>query len=611
MNNFDDEKFADENKVASLSESSIASSESSASLSENSATLTESSVASSDKSATLTESHAEQSETPLSKEKIIEQTKNLAAKQKSKTSNGKSLVKKGISLSFLTLCSRILGLIREMTKAKFLGTSAFSDAFGIAFMIPNLFRRLFAENSISVAFIPTFKTYLEDSNSPQGKKSTQDFINATFTLVSFLTASFIILGIIFTPLILRIFYSTQDIQAMNEAIVLTRIMFPYLFVISLAAFFQGILNGLKIFSPSGFTPILFNLIVILATYILSPHTQNPARAMAIGVISGGTIQALFQLPFVLKNNWKVCFTSLKNAFTNAGTKKVIALVGPTIIGMAGYQLNDIVSSALATRAGEGVVSSLQYSLRLQELILGICAVTIGTVILPDLTSYAKKKLWSSFNSMLSTSIKIMTFISIPITFYALIMGREIITLVFASGKFNEDSIKMTVEVFNFHIIGLFFIAINRIVSQSFYAQQNTKLPTIAGLINFGVNIILALCLVKPMGGKGIALALTLASLVNTICLFAFMKKNKNLDSKMIVKSSVLYAIKMIILSAICCVPIYFLKTPLIKIFAGHSRFISQGIPVLISAICFFILGIILMILTKDPLVNLAKNKIKK
>lgn len=632
MNNFDDEKFADENKVASLSENSAASSESSVASNENSTTSSESSVASSEKSATLTEdfatssdksatltedfaasseSHAEQSETPLSKEKIIEQTKNLAAKQKSKTSNGKSLVKKGISLSFLTLCSRILGLIREMTKAKFLGTSAFSDAFGIAFMIPNLFRRLFAENSISVAFIPTFKTYLEDSNSPQGKKSTQDFINATFTLVSFLTASFVILGIIFTPLILRIFYSTQDIQAMNEAIVLTRIMFPYLFVISLAAFFQGILNGLKIFSPSGFTPILFNLIVILATYILSPHTQNPARAMAIGVISGGTIQALFQLPFVLKNNWKVCFTSLKNAFTNAGTKKVIALVGPTIIGMAGYQLNDIVSSALATRAGEGVVSSLQYSLRLQELILGICAVTIGTVILPDLTSYAKKKLWSSFNSMLSTSIKIMTFISIPITFYALIMGREIITLVFASGKFNEDSIKMTVEVFNFHIIGLFFIAINRIVSQSFYAQQNTKLPTIAGLINFGVNIILALCLVKPMGGKGIALALTLASLVNTICLFAFMKKNKNLDSKMIVKSSVLYAIKMIILSAICCVPIYFLKTPLIKIFAGHSRFISQGIPVLISAICFFILGIILMILTKDPLVNLAKNKIKK
>ncbi len=528
-----------------------------------------------------------------------------------KTSSAKSLVKKGISLSILTLCSRILGLIREMTKAKFLGTSKFSDAFGIAFMIPNLFRRLFAENSISVAFIPTFKTYLEDSDSPQGKKETQNFISATFTLVTFLTVIFVSLGMIFAPLILRIFYSTQDIEAMNEAVILTRIMFPYLVVISVAAFFQGILNALKIFSPSGFTPIFFNSIVIITTYILAPRTANPARAMAIGVILGGSVQALFQLPFVLKNNWKITFTSLKKAFSNPGTKKVIALVGPTIIGMAGYQLNDIVSSALATRAGEGVVSSLQYSLRLQELILGICAVTIGTVILPDLTGFAKKNEWKSFNSMLSNSVKIMTFISIPITFYSLLMAREIITLVFVSGRFNENSINLTVKVFNFHIIGLFFIAINRIISQSFYAQQNTKLPTLAGLINFAANIIFALCLVKPMKGEGIALALTIASAVNTVCLFAFMKKTRNTNVKALVKSTVLYALKMILLSLICCIPIYFLRQTLINLFAGHNRFISNGMPVLLTAVLFFVLGMILMVITKDPLIKTISRKIKK
>ena len=528
-----------------------------------------------------------------------------------KSTAAKSLVKKGLSLSILTLCSRILGLIREMTKAKFLGTSKFSDAFGIAFMIPNLFRRLFAENSISVAFIPTFKTYLEDSDSLEGKKKTQNFISATFTLVTFLTVVFVSLGMIFAPLILRIFYNTEDLEAMNEAVLLTRIMFPYLVVISIAAFFQGILNALKIFSPSGFTPILFNSIVIITTYLLAPHTANPARAMSIGVILGGSVQALFQLPFVLKNNWKITFTSLKKAFTNPGTKKVIALVGPTIIGMAGYQLNDIVSSALATRAGEGVISSLQYSLRLQELILGICAVTIGTVILPDLTGFAKKNEWQNFNSMLSNSVKIMTFISIPITFYSLLMAREIITLVFASGRFNENSINLTVKVFNFHIIGLFFIAVNRIISQSFYAQQNTKLPTFAGLINFAANIIFALCLVKPMKGEGIALALTIASAINTICLFAFMKKTKNISVKSLVKSTVLYALKMILLSLICCVPIYFLRKPLINLFAGHNRFISAGMPVLLSAILFFVMGIFLMLITKDPLVKIITKKIKK
>ncbi|MFA6938167.1 MAG: lipid II flippase MurJ, partial [Treponema sp.] len=224
-----------------------------------------------------------------------------------------SIVAKGLSLSILTLFSRILGLVREMTKAKFMGTSALSDAFGIAFQIPNFCRRLFAENSVSVAFIPTFKGYLEDCKTIDDKKKAQDFVSATFTLVTFLTTVFVILGMIFTPQILRLFYSKEKIEAMSECIVLTRIMFPYLVVISMSAFFQGILNGLKIFSPSGFTPILFNGIVILFTYIFAPRMENPARAMAVGVITGGVVQALFQLPFVLKNNWKITFTSLKNA----------------------------------------------------------------------------------------------------------------------------------------------------------------------------------------------------------------------------------------------------------------------------------------------------------
>ena len=331
-----------------------------------------------------------------------------------------SLLAAGAQLSFLTLLSRILGLIRESTKAAFLGTSALADAFGIAFMIPNLFRRLFAENSISVAFIPTFKAYLESADTPEGRQETQDFVNATCTLITFLTASVVVLGIIVTPLIIPFFYSENDATVLSETVLLTRIMFPYLFVISVAAFFQGILNGLKIFAPSGFTPVLFNIIVIGATYLLSPFTANPARAMSIGVLIGGIVQALFQLPFVLKNHWRVSFTSLKTAFTNPGTKKVIALVGPTIIGMAAYQLNDLVSTILAGNAGTGVVSSLQYSLRLQELILGIFAVSIGTIILPDMSSLAKRQEWDSFSTLLIQSVRIIALITIPITFFSFI-----------------------------------------------------------------------------------------------------------------------------------------------------------------------------------------------
>ncbi|MDE7392088.1 MAG: murein biosynthesis integral membrane protein MurJ, partial [Treponemataceae bacterium] len=261
----------------------------------------------------------------------------------------KSLLASGLSLSFFTLCSRVLGLIREMTKARFLGTSVYADAFGIAFMIPNLFRRLFAENAISVAFIPTFRGYLERTDG--GTADTKDFLRATFTLVSFLTAAVVTAGMAITPLIIPFFYDGNDPFVLAETTLLTRIMFPYLFVISVAAFFQGVLNGVKIFSPSGFTPVLFNALVIAVTYALAPHTANPARAMAVGVVAGGCVQALFQLPFVIRTSWATGFTTLRNAFCNPGTRKVMRLILPTIVGMAAYQLNDMVSTALAGRAG--------------------------------------------------------------------------------------------------------------------------------------------------------------------------------------------------------------------------------------------------------------------
>lgn len=526
----------------------------------------------------------------------------------------KSLLAAAFSLSFFTLLSRILGLIREMTKAAFLGTSIYADAFGIAFMIPNLFRRLFAENSISVAFIPTFRGYLED-NSEEGVKSTKEFVASTLTLVSFLTSLVVIIGIICTPLLIPFFYDGNNVETISETTVLTRIMFPYLFVISIAAFFQGILNGVKIFSPSGFTPVLFNSIVITLTYILAPHTQNPARAMAIGVIVGGCVQALFQLPFVIKAKWWCGFASIKKAFSNPGTKKVLKLIAPTIIGMACYQLNDVVSTALAGKAGTGIVSSLQYSLRLQELILGIFAVSIGTVILPDLSGLAKSEKWEEFNSMMTQAIKIIALISIPITFLSLVTGKDIISLVYKSKSFDDRSVYLTLIAFRFHIAGLFFIAMNRIVSPAFYAQGDTKSPTIAGIIGFAVNIVLAFimvnCLKGEKAGGGIAFALSVASFTNSIMLFIFLRKNKNLDVKSVTFGTIIYSLKLIVLSLIAAIPTYFLRNILIEHFSGHSRIISFGIPFALCSLVFGIIGIVLLILTKDEILKVILKKIRR
>lgn len=536
----------------------------------------------------------------------------------------KSLVKSGISLSLITFASRIMGLLREMTKASFLGTGMLSDAFSVSFMIPNLLRRLFAENAVSVAFIPTFKTYLQKGNSPENKQETQDFITSTFTLVSFLTTCIVVLGMIITPFITTFFCKAPDasvadyaskfeyyLQEFQETTILTRIMFPYLFVISVAAFFQGILNGHKIFTPSGFTPVLFNGIVVLSTYVLSPFTANPARAMAIGTIIGGSVQALFQWPFVRKTGWKIRFTSLKKTFSNPGTKKVIALIIPTIIGMAAYQLNDTVSTIMAKRVGTGIASSLQFSLRLQELILGIFAVSIGTVILPDLSALANEKKWDDFNKMLIQAIKIMTVISIPVTVYSIINGRELISLLYKYKQFDDKSVELTLGEFRYHIAGLLFIALNRIISPAFYAQQNSKYPALAGIYCFASNIILVLILAKPMGGNGIALALSLASLINTILLFIFMGRMKSINIKEVTINTIIYILKIFIYSVIAGIPCYFLHPVLVNLFASYNSFIANGAPIIIQALIFGTIGVLELVITRDEIAKIIIGKIKK
>ncbi|MCX7949874.1 MAG: murein biosynthesis integral membrane protein MurJ, partial [Treponemataceae bacterium] len=183
------------------------------------------------------------------------------------TTEPQNIIKQGSILSILTLVSRVLGLIREMVKAALLGTTPLSDAFTVAFMVPNLFRRLFAEGSISVAFIPTFKGYLIEGNSTK----TKEFLSSFITVLTILVTSVVLMGIIAAPWIIPLF----GLQEQDETVLLTRIMFPYLGLTSLAAFLQGILNSHHVFTPTGIAPILFNMAVILCSYLLGPFTANP------------------------------------------------------------------------------------------------------------------------------------------------------------------------------------------------------------------------------------------------------------------------------------------------------------------------------------------------
>ena len=497
----------------------------------------------------------------------------------------------GSTLSFLTLISRVLGLLREMTKASLLGTTALSDAFSVAFMLPNLFRRLFAEGSISVAFIPTYKEYLLAGS----REKTREFLSSIFTFLTFIVTIVVIAGVLAAPLIIRLIGAEEY----NETVFLTRIMFPFLGFISLAALLQGILNSFHIFAPSGCAPVLLNIVTILCAYGLSPYTQNPARAMAAGILIGGFLSIAIQLPFVLKQGQRFFFFSLVRAMKNPGTRKVLRLVSPTIIGMAAYQLNDLVSTALAGRAGEGIVSSLQYSLRLQELILGVFAVSIGTVLLPNLAEYAKTSHWEMYNKRLLSAVNIIALITIPLTFFALLEGQNLIRLLFQNRLFDETSVGLTLSAFMFHMPGVFFIALNRVLAPAFYAQSDTKSPTLAGIISFAVNIVLAAALVKQFRGSGIAFALSFASAVNTVFLLIFLKKNPNITISSALGSAFVYILKLAAVSTAAAVPVFFLSPILSGFFAGRGRIISYGVPLVINAFIFIILGLGMLLLIKD------------
>ena len=323
--------------------------------------------------------------------------------------------------------------------------------------------------------------------------------------------------------------------------------------------------------------------------------------MAIGILIGGFSEAAIQLPFILKHKSapRFFFAGLKKAIMNPGTRKVLRLIGPTIVGMAAYQLNDLVSTALAGNAGEGVVSSLQYSLRLQELILGIFAVSIGTVLLPDLAEHAKTGQWEIFNQRLGSGLNIIAFITVPITFFFLAQGQSLIRLLFQTRSFDEESVRLTMTAFTFHIPGLYFIALNRVLAPAFYAQSNTKSPTLAGLISFAVNMVLAALLVNRYKGGGIALALSIASAVNTAALFIFLRKNPSISLGPTIKSTITYTVKLAIVSGAALIPVLYLSPILKNAFAGRGRFVSEGIPLFANAIVFALAGIILLAVTKD------------
>jgi putative peptidoglycan lipid II flippase len=499
------------------------------------------------------------------------------------------MLREGGKLSLLTMASRVLGLLREMTKAAFMGTGALAEAFTVSFMIPNFLRRLFAEGSITVAFIPTFTGLLAEKD----EEKTREFLSATFTVLTLLVLATVALGIACTPLIAALFSTDR-----GETIILTRLMFPFLALVSVAALLQGILNSVGVFVPTGLGPILFNACFIAVPYLIGGWTANPARAMAIGVLAGGVAQALCQLPAVLRSGFRFGFIGLGRALRNPGMRRVLALVAPTILGMAAYQLNDLVCTSLASSVG--AAAGIQYSIRLQELILGVFAVSAGTVLLPHLTDAARRADWPAFSAALGKVMKTIILVTLPVALFSMVAGREMIVLLFKARAFDEASVALTSSVFLFHMVGLAFIALNRVIAPAFYARSDAKTPTWAGLCSFGVNIVLAISFVGPFRGPGIALALSLSSALNTAYLIVALARSGIVGLKAELAGTLRYLAKILAFSALAALPLYLARPFLVSLFAfSPSRLVYAGLPLVAETLAFGLLGVGLLALGRD------------
>lgn len=475
-----------------------------------------------------------------------------------------SIFKKSSDLAILTVISRILGLVRESVTAAFLGTGVLADAFAVAFMIPNVMRRLFAEGVISAAFIPQFKGLVTENR----RERAAEFLNAVFSVLTVLAFLFVVIFILCSGNLVSLLAPSLEAESAAEAAFLAKIMFPYIFFITLAALTQSVLNSSGIFKPSGCSPIVFNIIFITAAFLISRFTANPARALAIGVLSGGFMQLIIQLPFLRKTLFRFRFVSLKKAFSDPALKKSGKLVLATLLGTGAYQLNILITTNFASKAGVGVVSSLQFSARIEELILGVFVVTLSTVILPELVGNAKRGERDELEKNLVSALHFVAFVSIPAVIFTLFNSAEIVKLLFGFGKFGESSVKLTSDALKFRIFGLFFIAVSRIMMSLFYAFEETAVPIIAGLTSIIVNLVTAFFLVGTLSGGGIALATAVASFSCAVVLLTAFKIN---FKEMAELRKIFFSfLKISVISAVSVLPVIFLKAHIYAFFGAVS-----------------------------------------
>ncbi len=420
----------------------------------------------------------------------------------------RSVVKAAGVIGVATFSSRILGFIRDMVLARIFGATPAADAFFVAYRVPNLLRELFAEGSMSSAFIPVFTEY----QTLKSKQDAWELASAVFTTLLTIVTGITILGMILASGIVWLLAPGfhDDPAKLGMTTLLTQIMFPYLIFISLAALAMGILNSMRAFAAPAFSPVFFNIFIIGCAIFLSPTMPEPILGVAIGVVVGGAAQFAMQLPGL---HLRGMLFGFRFKPSHPGLRRIGALMVPSLLGLSVTQINITVSTILASFFAGGP-TYLFFGMRLIQFPLGIFGVALATAILPTLSAQAARGALDELRTTLGFGLRMIFFIILPAMLGLILLRQPIVHLFFEHGTFTAHDTAETALAVLCYSVGLWAFGGVRIIVSAFYSLQDTRTPAISAAIAITANLAFSVLLMSSLGAAGLALATALAAMVN-------------------------------------------------------------------------------------------------
>jgi putative peptidoglycan lipid II flippase len=421
----------------------------------------------------------------------------------------------------MTTLSRLFGLVRDIVIAHFFAAGSGSDAFFVAFKIPNYLRRLFAEGGFSQAFVPVLTEY-KNQGDEDAVQDLLSHVSGKLTLVLFCVT---VIGVVAAPIVIMIFAAgfAGNEDKFDLSVYMLRITFPYILFISLTAFAGGILNTYGRFAVPAFTPVLLNISLISCAIWLAPLLDQPITALAWGVLISGILQLLFQMPFLLGMK-RLPRPRLKK--DHPGVSKILKLMIPTLFAVSISQINLIIDMFMASFLVNGSISWLYYSDRLMEFPLGVFGVALATVILPNLSEKHAQGNAHKFSHMLDWALKWVFLISIPAALGLMLLAGPMLTTIFQHGEFTPFHVEMSARSLLAYAIGLPGFILIKVLASGYFSRQDTKTPVKIGIVAMFSNIIMNLIFIGPLAHAGLALATSLAALINAGLLFYFLRKGQ-------------------------------------------------------------------------------------